>query len=122
MNKKKRIITAGILLLFAVVAGWLVVASHQPPVVVVGSLSKKDVADLTAAVRRQMWHNTLPNFTWKSLSLLPGKLLRNATCHISGIYGDSNTAVVLLASRKSKPPVMVQAQKLDKGWVCYGGF
>lgn len=122
MNKKKRVITVGILLLVAAVAGWLIVASRQRPVEVVGSLSKKDVVELTAAVRRQMWHDTLPNFSWKSLSLLPGKLLRNATSHISGIYGDNNTAVVLLGSRKSKPPVMFQAQKLDKGWVCYGGF
>jgi hypothetical protein len=118
-NRKK--IALVLVLILAVVGVCWVLASRRAPMVVVGNLSQKDVAEITRAVRHQMWRNTFKRVSWKMLKELPGNVLRNATCHISGVYGEGSSAVVLVANSKSRPPTMFEAQKGEKGWMVFGG-
>lgn len=119
-KNRKKIVVALVLFLAAVGVCWLL-TSRRAPMVVVGNLSQKDVAEITRAVHHQMWRNTFTRFSWKMLKELPGNVLRNATCHISGVYGEGGSAVVLVANSKSRPPTMFEAQKGEKGWMIFGG-
>ena len=123
MKKSKKTAVAILLLLVAGIGGYLLLTSaHRAPMQVVGTLTPKEVAEITSAVHHQMWRSTFPDFSWKTFQRLPGALARNVTAHITGIYGDSQSAVVLVANSKGRKPSLFMAQKMEKGWVCGGGF
>src|SRR5581483_699928 len=95
MHKKKKIVFALLLLLLVGVGVWLLLAApRRAPMQVVGTLTPKEVTEITSAVHRQMWRSTFSAFSWKAIPGLPGSIAGNVTSHISGIYGDSESALV----------------------------
>ena len=101
-RKRKVIIIVALALLGTGIAIFLLTRDSGPPVVVEGNLSAKDVAQIKSAVRRELWKEAFPNFSWATIKALPHsvkKALRSQVAEIrteNGLlnpvqYSDSNT-------------------------------
>jgi hypothetical protein len=122
MSKKKKIVFIFLpLALVTFGACCLLIGSHHKPIRVVGNLTPKEVAEISSAVHREMWHSTFSGLSWKTIPSLPMAITRNITAHISGIYGDSESAFVIVANSRNKQPTGYFAQKRPTGWVCGAG-
>ncbi len=54
----------------------------QTPVDVIGKLSEKDVVEITAAVKREMRREIMPDFSWRSFKAAPGVIKRNSSIRL----------------------------------------
>ena len=71
MRKKKVILVIVLVFLGAGLAVFLLMRDSGPPVVVSGNLSAEDIAQIKSAVRRELWREALPNFSWAAIKSLP---------------------------------------------------
>lgn len=82
MRKRKIIAISAVALLGAGLVGFLLTRDAGPPVVVYGNLSAKDVAEIKSAVRRELWREAFPNFSWATVKELPRSVRRALKAHV----------------------------------------
>jgi hypothetical protein len=90
-------------LLFAVLV-WNI-SGRQIPVDVIGELPEKDVAEITAAVKREMRREIFPNFSWQSLKDAPKAVRAYFGIKLISISvdGDKNAFVYLFRETNGLP-------------------
>jgi hypothetical protein len=95
MRKKWIIIPATTLLVVAVFL-W-VISRREPPVEVVGKLPEKDVAEITALLKRDMARRILPDFSWQSVKHMPKALKHNFSIKLIAVVVNSASSVMAIA-------------------------
>jgi hypothetical protein len=88
-RKRKVIAMVGLVLLAAGAAVFLFTRDSGPPVVVHGDLSEKDVAQIKSAVKRELWKEAVPNFSWATLKALPRSVRWALKVRLRSISGPS---------------------------------
>jgi hypothetical protein len=83
------IVIVGLVLLGAGIALFLLTRDSGPPVEVYGNFSARDVAQIKSAVRRELWREAFPNFSWATIKALPHEVKRVPKTHITTVsrYG-----------------------------------
>jgi hypothetical protein len=87
-SRKRKVVVIIVLALLGVgLAVFLVTRDSGPPVVVHGNVSAKDVAQIKSAVRRELWRDAFPNFSWATIKALPRSMRRVQKVRIVRISG-----------------------------------
>jgi hypothetical protein len=82
-----------------IVAAWLfVISAGNVPIDVVGSLSKKDVAEIVALVKQKFRRETLPDFSWRSIRNFPAAYRRYSSIKLYTIVPSADAAGVWVVS------------------------
>jgi hypothetical protein len=88
VTRRKEVIVIVVLALFgAGLAVFLLTRDTGPPVVVKGNFSAKDVAQIKSAVRRELWREAFPNFSWATIKASPRSVRRVTKLRIFRITG-----------------------------------
>ena len=87
MRKKKVSVIVALMLFGAGLAVFLLTQDSGSPVVVHGNFSAKDVAQIKSAVKRELWREALPNFSWATINALPRSVRRVTKVRIVFISG-----------------------------------
>ena len=76
MRRRKIIVISAVALLGAALVMFLLMRDTGPPVKVNGNFSAKDVAEIKSAVKRELWKEAFPNFSWNTIKALPRSIKR----------------------------------------------
>ena len=87
MRKRKLIVITVLALTAAMLGVFLLTRDYGPAVVVQGNFSAKDVAEIKSAVRQQLWHEALPDFSMQTIRAFPQMAKRALTTHLISIEG-----------------------------------
>jgi hypothetical protein len=87
MRKRKVIAIIVIGLLVAGIGVFLLTRDTGPPVVVYGNFTTKDVAQIKSAVRREVWREAFPDFSWKTIKASPRSVRWALRRHLKSISG-----------------------------------
>jgi hypothetical protein len=74
------------------VAVFLLTQDSGPSMVVQGNFSAKDVAQIKSAVRRELWREAFPNFSWNAFKGLPHGVKLAFKAHVTLIQAIASTA------------------------------
>ena len=94
-RKWKWLILLCLPLLLFVLLIWTI-SSHQIPVDVIGEVPEKDVAEIVAAVKRDMRRQILPSFSWRFVKQMPKKIRAYTSIKLISIGGRENHAAILV--------------------------
>jgi hypothetical protein len=106
MRKRKVIAIIVVVVLAATLGVFLLTQDSGPPVVVRGNFSTMDIAEIKRAVRRQLWHEVLPNLSKQSIKAFPRMAKRAFAVRLVGVESwgtmtlNGSDKVILLARAK----------------------
>jgi len=90
---KHKVVAIGLLLLGAAAA--LVRLFPHPTIMVRGNLSHRDVSDIVRTVKRDIWRQAFPDFSWRTIQRTPRAMWAVATSRVSEVSDAfQNRAVV----------------------------
>ena len=122
MRKKKVIVIIALVLLGAGLTVFLFTRDSGLPVVVEGNLSAKDVAQIKSVVRRELWRESLPNFSQATIKALPQSIRRVRkvqVVRISCFSWINGTQLARVAMTESHEPGWSQLPYGPGGWAFY---
>src|ERR1700722_5253353 len=101
MRKKRLIAFAAFLLLLITISFFFF--RPAPGLQIVGSISAKDLAEVKSFARHQIWSGVFPDFSWKSIKMLPKAVNSRLHTRLVRIEAGTNDTVEILFGTKDWP-------------------